>query len=143
MLIANVLRGKGEVVHTLSPDATLEQAAAELGAHKVGALVVLDETGGLIGVLSERDIVRAIGERGGACLSEAVSAVMTRKVVTAHLGESVEECLERMTDRRFRHLPIVDEGRLVGIVSIGDLVKHRIEKAEAHAAAMEAYIAAQ
>ena len=142
MLIANVLQGKGGKVHTLRPEVTLEQAAKELSLRKVGALVVVDEAHGLVGVLSERDIVRTIGERGGSCLADPVSAVMTRAVITADPGESVDECLDRMTDRRFRHLPVVEGGKLIGIVSIGDLVKHRIEKAEADAAAMEAYIAA-
>jgi len=142
MLIAHVLRGKGAVVHTLTAEATLEQAAKELNLRKVGALVVVDESGGLVGVLSERDIVREVARRGSACLGDRVSAAMTRDVITARSDETVDEGLSRMTDRRIRHLPIVEEGRLAGIVSIGDLVKHRIMAVEAEAAAMQAYIAA-
>ena len=143
MLIAHILRDKGAAVHTLSADATLEQAAKELSTRKVGALVVLDERGGLAGVLSERDIIREVAARGAACLGDRVNAAMTRDVITARMDETLDEGLERMTDRRIRHLPVVADGRLVGIVSIGDLVKHRIMAAEAESAAMQAYIAAQ
>lgn len=143
MLIAHVIRDKGGAVFSLQADATLEQAAKELSLRKVGALVVLDENAGVIGVLSERDIVREVARRGGGCLGERVGAAMTRDVITACPDESVDDGLGRMTDRRIRHLPVVAEGKLVGIVSIGDLVKHRIAAAEAEAAAMQAYIAAQ
>lgn len=143
MLIAHVISDKGAVVHTLAADATLEQAAKELYARKVGALVVLDESGALFGVLSERDLVREIAQRGAACLKDTVGAAMSRGVITAHPRETVDEGLARMTDRRIRHLPVVESERLIGIVSIGDLVKHRIAAVEAEAAAMQAYIAAQ
>lgn len=142
MLIAHVIRDKGRTVHTLPADATLEQAAKELHQRKVGALVVLDDGGALLGVLSERDIVREIARRGASCLGDRVSAAMTRDVITATPQESVDEGLARMTDRRIRHLPVTEEGRLAGIVSIGDLVKHKIAEAEAESAAMQAYIAA-
>jgi CBS domain-containing protein len=143
MLIAHVLRDKGAAVHTLAADATLEQAARELHNRKVGALVVLDEEAAILGVLSERDLVREIARRGAAALTDTVGAVMTREVHTAKMDENIDEGLGRMTDRRVRHLPVVEAGRLVGIVSIGDLVKHRILAVEADAAAMQAYIAAQ
>lgn len=143
MLIAHVVRDKGALVHTLSADATLEEAARELSAHKIGALVVVDENRGVIGVLSERDIVREVARRGGACLTDKVSAAMSREVIVAIPTETVDEGLGRMTDRRIRHLPVIAEGELVGIISIGDLVKHRIAAVEAEAAAMQAYIAAQ
>jgi CBS domain-containing protein len=143
MLIAHVIREKGAAVHTLSAETTLEQAAKELNARRVGALVVLDERGAIYGVFSERDLVREIARRGADALSDTVGAVMTRDVITARLDESVDEGLGRMTDRRVRHLPVVEAGQLIGIVSIGDLVKHRIAAVEAEAAAMQAYIAAQ
>ena len=143
MLIAHVLRDKGAAVHTLSADATLEQAARELHNRKVGALVVLDEEASILGVLSERDLVREVARRGAAALDDTVGAVMSREVHTAMMDESIDDGLGRMTDRRVRHLPVVEAGRLVGIVSIGDLVKHRITVVEAEAAAMQAYIAAQ
>ncbi len=143
MLIAHVIRDKGGVVHTLVADVTLEHAAKELHVRKVGALVVLDEKGGLLGVLSERDVVRELASRGSACLGDNIRQVMSKGVITAHPQETVDEGLARMTDRRIRHLPVVENERLVGIVSIGDLVKHRIAAVEAEAAAMQAYIAAQ
>ncbi len=143
MLIAHVLRDKGAAVHTLAADVTLEQAAKELHAKKVGALVVLDGAGAILGVLSERDLVREIARRGAAALDDKVTAVMTRDVHTANMDETVDDGLSRMTDRRVRHLPVVVAGQLLGIVSIGDLVKHRIMAVEAEAAAMQAYIAAQ
>jgi CBS domain-containing protein len=141
MLIAHVLRDKGAAVHTLAAEATLEQAAKELYDLKVGALVVLDEKGGIRGVFSERDLVREVARRGGDALNLPVSAVMTRDVFTARLDETIDDGLARMTDRRIRHLPVLGEGKLIGIVSIGDLVKHRIAAVEAEAAAMQAYIA--
>jgi CBS domain-containing protein len=143
MLIAHVLRDKGAAVFTLAADVSLESAARELHTRKVGALVVLDESGAVAGVLSERDVVREVARRGEKALEDRVSAAMSRSVITAHLQETVDEGLARMTDRRVRHLPVIEDGRLVGIVSIGDLVKHRIAAVEAEAAAMQAYISAQ
>jgi len=143
MLIAHVISDKGPQVHTLAADATLEEAARELYARRVGALVVLDEAGQPMAVLSERDIVREVAQRGSACLTDTIGHAMSRGVITAQPRETVDEGLARMTDRRIRHLPVIDDGRLVGIVSIGDLVKHRIAAVEAEVVAMQAYIAAQ
>ena len=141
MLIAHVIRDKGATVHTMPADATLEQAAKELHSRNLGALVIMGDDGALMGVLSERDIVREVARRGAACLAQRVSAAMTRDVITASPDETVDGGLGRMTDRRIRHLPVISDGKLVGIVSIGDLVKHRIAAVEAEAAAMVAYIA--
>jgi CBS domain-containing protein len=143
MLIAHVIRDKGAVVHTLAANATLEEAARELNEKKVGALVVMDAEGAIIGVFSERDLVREVARRGAKALADDVASAMSREVITAHVDETIDDCLSRMTDRRVRHLPVVEEVRLIGIVSIGDLVKHRIAAAEAESAAMQAYIAAQ
>jgi CBS domain-containing protein len=142
MLIAHVIREKGAVVHTLPAEASLEQAARELLEKRVGALVVLDGAGGIVGVFSERDLVREIARHGADALTAKVGAAMSREVITATAEETIDDCLARMTDRRVRHLPVVREVQLVGIVSIGDLVKHRIAVAEAESAAMQAYIAA-
>jgi CBS domain-containing protein len=131
------------VVHTLAASATLEEAARELNEKKVGALVVMDAEGAIIGVFSERDLVREVAQRGAKALLDDVASAMSREVITAHIDETIDDCLGRMTDRRVRHLPVVEEVRLIGIVSIGDLVKHRIAAAEAESAAMQAYIAAQ
>lgn len=141
MLVAHVLREKGVIVHAISSEATLEEAARDLLTKRVGALVVFDGSESLIGVLSERDIIREIARRGAAALADTVGAAMSRGVITAAPDESVDECLGRMTDRRVRHLPVIEEGRLIGVVSIGDLVKMRIMAVEAQAAAMQAYIA--
>jgi CBS domain-containing protein len=122
-------------------EASLEEAVRTLNQKKVGALVVIAENGAISGVLSERDIIREVASGGVQRLEETVGAVMSRDVVTAASSESVDEGLARMTDRRIRHLPVVDGGKLTGIVSIGDLVKHRIAAVEAEAAAMQAYIA--
>lgn len=142
MLIMHILRDKGEKVHTIQGDATLEEAARELNTRRVGAIVVLDAEGVLAGVLSERDIVREVARGGARALSGPVSEAMTRAVFTAEPEETVDVGLSRMTDRRVRHLPVVVRGRLVGIVSIGDLVKRKIEEAEAQAKALTDYIAA-
>lgn len=143
MLLVHVLREKSGAVHAISEDATLEAAAQELARQRVGALVILNEAGAPAGVLSERDIVREIGRRGAGCLTDRVGSAMSRGVITAVPTETVDDGLARMTDRRIRHLPVVDpDGRLIGIVSIGDLVKHKIAAVEAEAAAMHAYIAA-
>ena len=143
MLIAHVLRDKGAVVYTVRAEQTLEEAARILNEKKVGALVVIAEDGAISGVMSERDIVREIARNGGKSLSDTVATIMSRDVVTADPTETVDEGLGRMTERRIRHLPVLDSGRLIGVVSIGDLVKHRIAAVEAEAAAMQAYIAAR
>lgn len=143
MLIAHVIRDKGAVVHSLAASATLEEAARELDEKKVGALVVIDAEGAISGVFSERDLVREIARRGARALADDVASAMSREIISARIDETIDDCLSRMTDRRVRHLPVVEEVRLIGIVSIGDLVKHRIAAAEAENAAMQAYIAAQ
>ena len=144
MLIAQIIRDKGAIVHTLAANATLEDAARELNGKRVGALVVIDAEGAIIGVFSERDLVREVARRGAKALESDVASAMSRDVITAQPEETIDDCLARMTDRRVRHLPVLAENvRLIGIVSIGDLVKHRIALAEAESAAMQAYIATQ
>lgn len=141
MLVAQILQGKGGEVHAVAQGATLQEAASELTARRVGCVVVLDADGDIIGILSERDIVREVARHGPKCLNDTVGSAMSRSVVTAHVEETVDDCLSRMTDRRIRHLPVVREGRMIGLVSIGDLVKAKIEAVEGEAAAMRAYIA--
>ena len=142
MRIDQILKNKGREVVTLSASETLQAAARLLDEHRIGATVVLEGDGSIVGVLSERDIVRRVGRDGAPALSTAVADAMTRDVVTARPDQEVEDCLSQMSDRRIRHLPIVFEGRLTGIVSIGDLVKWKIAETEAEADAMKAYIAA-
>jgi CBS domain-containing protein len=141
MLIAQILSEKGAVVHATAGAATLAEAARELTDKRVGCVVVLDAEGEMIGILSERDIVRQLAERGAACLNDTVASAMSRSVITLQVDETVEAGLSRMTDRRIRHLPVVRDGKLIGLVSIGDLVKRKIEEVEVEAAAMRAYIA--
>ena len=142
MLIAHVLRDKGGAVYTLAAEASLLEAAEALASKRVGAVVVTDENDAPVGVFSERDMIREIAEHGAASLTRSVGDCMSRHIVTAAPEESIDEGLARMTDRRIRHLPVTEGGRLIGIVSIGDLVKMRIMAVEAEAAAMQAYIAA-
>ena len=142
MLVSQILKNKGDLVFTASPRETVGAAAALLHSRRVGAMVIVDEAEAIVGILSERDIVRVVAERGGAGLNEPISICMTKDVVFAAPNELVQSLLERMTDRRVRHLPVVKDGRLVGIVSIGDLVKSKIAEAEAEAETLKAYISA-
>jgi CBS domain-containing protein len=136
------LKDKGDLVFTVSPDETMAAAAALLHTRRVGAMVVVEDQDKVVGILSERDVVKAIAEMGPAGLTQPVSQWMTRDVLFAQPDEPVHVLLERMTDRRVRHLPVVVTGRLAGIVSIGDLVKSKIAETEAEAETLKAYISA-
>jgi CBS domain-containing protein len=140
MILEQILREKGGTVYSVAESASLKEAAELLDSRKVGAMVILNEGGALIGVISERDIVRAVARGGPAALKSLVSEAMTRQVVTAKPRETIEVAMDRMTDRRIRHLPVVEGGRLMGVVSIGDLVKWRIAEATAEVAAIRSYI---
>jgi CBS domain-containing protein len=142
MLVSQILKHKGDLVFTASPNETVAAAAALLHSRRVGAMVIVGPDDAIVGILSERDIVRVVAEKGAAGLSEPISSCMTRDVVFAAPTEPVQSLLERMTDRRIRHLPVVKDGRLAGIVSIGDLVKSKIAEAEAEAENLKAYISA-
>lgn len=142
MLVAQILKTKGDMVFTITPEETLHAAARRLGERRVGAVVVMGPGDEVAGILSERDVARAVGEEGPAALDRPVEAVMTRDVVFAEPDHSVDHLLALMTDRRIRHLPVCRAGRLVGIVSIGDLVKMKIAEVEAEAAGLKAYISA-
>ena len=140
MLVSQILTQKGGVVYRCSPLETVGAAAAVLHSRKVGALVVMDDDDHVVGIVSERDIVRVIAQQGQMGLSAPVSSCMSRGVVYAEPSETVAALMARMTDRRIRHLPVVEDGRLVGIVSIGDLVKTKIAETEAEAEELKAYI---
>jgi CBS domain-containing protein len=140
MTISIILANKGRDVVSIEPAATLKSAAALLAEKRIGAVIVLGADHRIVGILSERDIVRAIGERGAAALDEPVSRSMTRKVSTCTEGETIVSIMEQMTEGKFRHVPVVDQGRLAGIVSIGDVVKHRLHEMERDSAAMRDYI---
>jgi CBS domain-containing protein len=141
MLVSQILRSKGDTVFTVTPTETIAAVAALLHSRRVGALIVLDAER-VAGIVSERDVVRGLAEGGAAALGLPVSGVMTRDVQFANPGETVDSLLSRMTDRRIRHLPVCEKDRLVGIVSIGDLVKSKISEVEAEADGLKAYIAA-
>jgi CBS domain-containing protein len=140
MPVKTILASKGSNVFSIEPTASLEAAVAMLARHRIGALLVLGPDRRVIGIVSERDIVRALAERGAAALSEPVASVMTRKVVTCSQSDTVGDLMERMTTGKFRHLPVVEEDQVVGIVSIGDVVKHRLQEMERESAALRDYI---
>ena len=141
MRIADVLRGKGTAVATIEQRSSVTALLAALAEHNVGALVVVDGEGGLAGIVSERDVVRRLNEHGADVLDGPVSAIMTSKVFTCGPEESVDTLTVQMTERRIRHVPVLRDGALVGIVSIGDVVKSRISQLEEHGEQLQAYIA--
>jgi CBS domain-containing protein len=141
VLVSQILRSKGDTVFTVGPNDTVQAVAELLHTRRVGALVVLDAER-VVGIVSERDIVRTVSDAKGEGLSRPVSSCMTKDVLYAEPGETVDSLLSRMTDRRIRHLPVCKAERLVGIVSIGDLVKSKISEVEAEADGLKAYIAA-
>ena len=130
MTVKAIVSRKGRDVVTIEPSATLEAAIAKLAEYRIGAVVVLGADRRVIGILSERDIVRAFAEFGADALTKRLAQVMTREVVTCGEAETAIAIMERMTTGKFRHLPVVDRDRLVGIVSIGDIVKHRLWEME-------------
>lgn len=140
MTVRSILDEKGYDVATISPDATLRQAVELLSEKRIGAVVVTDAERHVIGILSERDVVRVIGRDGPQRLDDVVSAIMTSKVVTADGNETIPQIMEHMTAGRFRHLPVVRAGKLIGIISIGDVVKHRLAEMERESSAMREYI---
>lgn len=140
MTVSVLLAVKGREVVSVEPTASLASAVSLLARERIGALVVLGVDRRLVGIISERDIVRSLAERGPAALEEPVSRTMTRRVATCTENEAVGSIMERMTEGKFRHLPVVEQGKLVGIVSIGDVVKHRLQEMERDSAAMRDYI---
>jgi CBS domain-containing protein len=140
MTVSIILAGKGRDVVNIEPNATLADAVKLLAEKRIGAVVILGADRRIVGILSERDIVRALAENGRDALDGPVSAAMTRKVSTCHERETISTIMERMTIGKFRHIPVADQGRLVGIVSIGDVVKHRLGEVERDSAAMRDYI---
>src|SRR6267142_4845066 len=139
MTVRSILDSKGHQVLGVEPDANLSAAVKILGGRKIGAVLVMSE-GRIEGILSERDIVRVLGERGARVLDEPVSAVMTRKVVSCRQSDTVAGIMEMMTLGKFRHLPVVEEGMVVGLISIGDIVKWRVREFENEQEALREYI---
>lgn len=141
MSVAHILAEKGSATITVSSDDTLEDASRLLSHHRIGALVIVGQNGAVEGILSERDVVRAVAEKGCGGLAETVSDRMSHKVVTCSGSAGLTDLMSMMTEGKFRHVPVVENGRLAGMVSIGDIVKHRLAEMEAEHQAMRAYIA--
>ncbi len=141
MLVDTILQTKGAAVYTLPESATLAEAVGALNAHNIGALVIIGAGDTIAGILSERDIVRRLGDDATGALALPVAACMTRTVITCSRDTEIAEVMERMTRQRIRHVPVVEDGRLAGIVSIGDVVKRKIEETEQEAEALKEYIA--
>jgi CBS domain-containing protein len=139
MTIARLIDGSSGEVWCCAPTHSVREAIMLLAGHRIGALPVVED-GAVVGIFSERDVVNRLAEMGPALLESSVGSIMTAPVVTVESSHGVMDALGLMTERRFRHLPVVDGGRMVGFVSIGDLVKYRIERIEAEAAAMRSYI---
>ena len=140
MRISDILRGKGEKVETVTPDTNVERLLAVLAEHKIGAAVVSREGSTVEGIVSERDVVRALAARGASVLAEPVTTIHTADVHTIAPDASLADVERLMTERRFRHVPVVADGRLRGIVSIGDVVKRRIDELETERTTLTQYI---
>ena len=142
MTVARILAEKGHDVLTVQPHLTLKEVIDVLAARGVGAVVVADAAMSVLGILSERDVVRVIGRDGAAALEDQVSRHMTAKVTTVTRDATIDHVMGMMTEGRFRHMPVIEEGRLIGIVSIGDVVKRHVSAIDSERKALREYIAA-
>src|SRR4051794_2183742 len=140
MTVRAILDSKGHQIESVGPEAKLSDAIKILSERKIGAVLVMSKGHIVDGILSERDIVRVLGERGAKVLDEPVSAVMTRKVVSCRQADTVAAIMEMMTLGKFRHLPVIEEGTVVGLISIGDVVKWRVREYETEQEALREYI---
>lgn len=140
MTIAAILKGKGTDVVSVTPATSVADAVTLLAAKRIGAVPVLNAEGEVVGIFSERDVIHCLQAKGAGALAGTVGEAMTAPAISVTTEQPVIAALSLMTQRRFRHLPVVEGGRLVGFVSIGDLVKHRIDRIEADATAMRDYI---
>lgn len=143
MQVADILRAKGRDVTSLPPDANMSDATILLAAKRIGAVVIQDDNGGLVGILSERDVVRALATESVRALAQTVSKYMTRPVATCEEADTVEVLMEMMTQGRFRHVPVLNtQGQLSGMISIGDVVKAHTEETQREASNLRQFIAA-
>jgi CBS domain-containing protein len=140
MNVAAILRQKGRAVTTASPTTTLLEVANKLAAKRIGAIVIVGARGKVDGIISERDIIRCLSTHGPDSLTRPVSESMTRYVISCEEDDTLDQLMARMTERRFRHLPVITNGALVGIISIGDVVKHHMAEVTMEATAMREYI---
>lgn len=141
MFVQQILKSKGGDIVSIGPSAGIADVAALMGKKRIGAVVVLDGDERIAGIVSERDITRGLAEHGAALLEMSADRIMTRTVVTCSPDDGIDGLMRKMTTGRFRHLPVVDQGKMVGIVSIGDIVKHRLEELEAESSLLQDYIA--
>jgi len=141
MNVAGILKAKGRAVTTARPDDRIQDVAGKLAAKRIGAIVVVGDGGAVVGIVSERDIIRAIGDKGASALGQPVSSVMTKSVVSCTESSTIEDMMGVMTQGRFRHVPVVEDGALVGIISIGDVVKHHVAEVQLEVTAMRDYLA--
>jgi CBS domain-containing protein len=141
MTIANILHGKPHRLISVAPDETLQAATEVLTRERIGALLVLKPNGDIAGIISERDIVRAVGVKGVDVLARPVAELMTKDVVCCSLEDTPDQAMALMTERRFRHLPVRQGGKIIAMISIGDVVKQKVEEAEAESQSLREYIA--
>ena len=141
MIIGQILKSKGRSVMTARPNDSIQEIALRLAHRKIGAIVIVGDSGKVGGIISERDIIRLIAEHGAGALDMSASDGMTREVVSCRGTNTLEEIMEMMTKGRFRHLPVIEDGALVGIISIGDVVKHHTAEVELEVTAMRGYLA--
>jgi CBS domain-containing protein len=142
MKLAQILEAKGRAVVTAAPHRTLSELVGLLHQKRIGAVLIVGADEAVLGILSERDVIRALALQGPEVLGDAASRHMTSDLVSATADMTVEDAMEQMTEGRFRHMPVIEQGRLVGLISIGDVVKHRIETAEQEKKSMLDYITA-
>jgi len=142
MFVSDILSQKGGLVFTVTPGTTLAQIAQQLSTRRIGSVLIMAEADTMVGIVSERDLVRALASHGAAALELEARHVMTRDVQTCHPDDPIEHVMETMTQGRFRHLPVVDHGELIGLISIGDVVKARLEETRHETEALKAYISA-
>ena len=140
MLIRQILAGKGREVVSTRPDATIAEVARLLKAKRIGAVVVTDADGALCGIISERDLARGLADHGAELLGMRVRDLMTADVSTCAPDDGIDKLMQQMTEGRFRHLPVIEDGRMIGIISIGDVVKHRLQELENEAHLLHDYI---
>ncbi|HEY4893388.1 MAG TPA: CBS domain-containing protein [Reyranella sp.] len=142
MFVSDILAQKGGLVFTVTPGTSVAQLSQQLSARRIGSMLVLDVEGSVAGIVSERDLVRALASHGAKAMELEARQVMTRDVVTCDPDDSIDQVMQTMTSGRFRHLPVVRHGELLGLVSIGDVVKARLEEAKHETEALKAYIVA-
>lgn len=140
MLVSDILRTKGSDVVSAAPSLSVAGAAALLAQHRIGSILIM-KGDAIAGILSERDVVRGVADRGAACLEQKVTDLMTAKVVTVNPSQTIAHVMETMTTGRFRHVPVLDDGKVVGMISIGDVVKHRLAETQDEVQHLAAYVA--